>query len=180
MSCYFDFSCSLEVLCFCLCSWSRSHTSSLYYLTSGVVYVLRRCSETISDLFCVHLLHAPASSYGKILKLICSLWMDPGISMVKCWQPLLCFLKCDARAQVCSFLFNILASFLCVLSCCLPKLVLSAAIRSTQEMDQKVRVGVLNETYRVLELPIDQLEEFMGKMFSLAHLWDFWWCLTCN
>lgn len=63
--------------------------------------------------------------------------------------------------------------FLCVLSCCLPKLVLSAAIRSTQETDQKVRVGVLNETYRVLELPIDQLEEFMGKMFSLAHLWDF-------
>lgn len=75
VSCYFDFSCSLEVLCFCLCSWSRSHTCSLYYLTSGVVYVLRRCSETISDLFCVHLLHAPASSYGKILKLICSLWI---------------------------------------------------------------------------------------------------------
>lgn len=52
-------------------------------------------------------------------------------------------------------------------------LALSAAIRSTQGAGQKVSVGVSNETYRVVELPIDHVEEFMGKMFSLAHLWDF-------
>lgn len=102
-----------------------------YYLPLGERYLLSSLVDVLRlfQAFCwVHLLHA---SYGRILKLVCLLWI-----LQYPWS--------SAGSRLCIFSNMVLelkhvvpcstfwVAFLHILSSCLPKPALPAAIRSTQ------------------------------------------------